>query len=442
MREPSGSTTATWRNWAGLESAAGLRTAEPGSVADVVAEVRRARELGQTVKAAGTGHSFTGIATPEHTQLLPGRLAGVTAVDRQAMTVTALAGTRLEDLNLTLERLGLSLHNMGDIAEQTLAGAVSTGTHGSGGRAAGLAAQVVGLELVTGEGEVLRASRDENPDLLEHARVGLGALGVLISLTFAVEPLFLLRAEERPMSWEEAVGCFDELVDGHDHVDMFWFPHTEVVLTKRNTRAGTDLSLADPLPRWRRWLDDDFLANTVFGAQTAAVNLVPRRIPAANRLASRLLGPRTYTDVAHRVFTSPRRVVFREMEYAVPRAAGAAALREARRALEASDLAISFPVEVRSAPADDVPLSTASGRDSVYLAFHTHHRADHARYFALMEAVMREHDGRPHWGKLHTRTADDLAPLYPRFAEFLALRDRLDPDRVFANPYLRRVLGD
>ncbi|HYG94133.1 MAG TPA: D-arabinono-1,4-lactone oxidase [Nocardioides sp.] len=443
MARRSAPGSASWRNWSGLESASGLRTAAPRSVAEVAAEVRRASARRETVKMAGTGHSFTGIARPEHTQLLPSSLRGITAVDREAGTVTALAGTPLKMLNAELERLGLSLHNMGDIAEQTLAGAISTGTHGTGGRAAGLAAQVVGLELVTGSGEVVTASSSENADVLELARVGLGALGVLTSVTFAVERLFLLRAEERPVPWAEGLAAFDDLVAGHDHVDMYWFPHSEVLLTKRNTRVGTDLSTAAPLPGWRAWLDDELLSNTVFGLQTAALNLLPDALtPRANRLASRLLGPRTYTDVAHRVFTTERRVRFKEMEYGVPREAGLSALTEARRALERSGLRVGFPVEIRVAPADDVPLSTGHGRDTLYLAFHTHRRAPHEEYFAVMEAVLRDHGGRPHWGKLHSLGCSDLAALYPRFGDFLALRDRLDPDRVFDNDYLRRVLGD
>ena len=200
-----------WRNWSGLESARPDRVTEPADVAAVVAEVERARSEGTSVKMIGTGHSFTAIAAPEHTMLRPQRLTGIVTVDREAMTVTALAGTRLKDFNTALEDLGLSLHNMGDIAEQTLAGAISTGTHGTGGVAAGLAAQVVGLELVTGTGEVLRASADENPDVLEFARVGLGALGVITTITFAVEPLFLLEAVEQPMSWDEALSSFDEM---------------------------------------------------------------------------------------------------------------------------------------------------------------------------------------------------------------------------------------
>ena len=431
-----------WTNWSRLESATPARVVSPTDVDQVVAEVRRAREAGETVKMIGTGHSFTAISAPEHTMLKPGAVTGIVAVDREALTVTAAAGTQLKHFNAALEALGLSLHNMGDIAEQTLAGAISTGTHGTGGVAAGLAAQVVGLELVTGTGELLRATRDENPDVLEMARVGLGALGILTTITFAVEPLFLLEAVEEPMSWDQAISSFDELVEEHHHVDMYWFPHTDRMLTKRNSRLDAPIADAQPVSRFRHWLDDDFLSNTMFGAETALANLVPRVIPRMNNLNGSTLGARTYSDIAHRVFVSERRVVFREMEYAVPREVGLTALKEARAALEASDLLISFPVEIRVAPADDIPLSTASGRDSLYLAFHMHRRADHAAYFALMEQVMRAHGGRPHWGKVHTRDSLAFADLYPRFTDFVAMRDQLDPDRVFANPYLRRVLGD
>jgi FAD-linked oxidoreductase len=419
-----------------------LSPASADSVADAVARVREDRS---TVKMVGAGHSFTGIATPGDVMLKPDRLTGIVAVDRDAMTVTAYAGTRLATLNAELERLGLSLHNMGDIAEQTLAGAVSTGTHGTGGVSAGLAAQLAGFQLVTGTSEVLDASRSHNADLFELGRVGLGALGILTTVTFEVEPVFLLEAREEPMSWDQALGSFDELNHGSHHCDMYWFPHTDRMLTKRNSRLDADVTEARPVGRMRGWVDDELLSNTVFGALTAAANRAPAAIPRLNRFSARALSARTYSDVAHRVFTSPRRVVFREMEYAVPRAAGLDALREVRRAVERSDWRISFPVEIRVAPADDVALSTAYGRDSFYLAFHTHHRSDwrtHTSYLGAMESIMRHHDGRPHWGKLHTRTASDLAPAYSRFDEFLALRDRLDPDRVFANEYLRRVLGE
>ncbi|WP_110181518.1 D-arabinono-1,4-lactone oxidase [Nocardioides solisilvae] len=432
---------ATWTSWSGLEAARPDRVLAPESTEDVVAAVLAAREAGSTVKMVGTGHSFTGIGVPGRTMLRPDRLRGVLSVDRDAMTVTAYAGTRLADLNLELERLGLSLHNMGDIAEQTLAGAVSTGTHGSGGLAAGLAAQLEGFEMVAGTGEVLVADRTSHPDLLDLGRIGLGALGVLTTVTFRVEPLFLLQAEERPIGWDELLATHDELVATHHHVDVHWFPHTDGALLKANTRLADDVAERRPLAAWQRRLDDDLLSNRLFGVLTALGSRVPAVVPTVNRVASRALSARSYSDVAHRVFVSSRQVRFREMEYAVPREAGLAVLREARRVIDAHDWRIGFPVEVRTAPADDVPLSTAYGRDVCYLAFHVPHTVDHRPYFDAVERVLRAHDGRPHWGKLHGLGAPDLARVHPRFEEFRALRDRLDPDRVLVNAHLRHVLG-
>jgi L-gulonolactone oxidase len=287
----------------------------------VVGAVVSARESGSTVKMVGTGHSFTGIARPGDVMLRPERLSGIVDVDREAMTVTAYAGTSLKALNAELERLGFSLQNMGDIAEQTLAGAISTGTHGTGGTVASLAAQVAGFHLVTGTGELIDASPTSNPEVFQLGRIGLGALGILTTVTFVVGPSFLLEAHEQPMGWDEALRSFDEMVDTHDHCDMYWFPHTDRMLVKRNTRLDSDLGEARPLSRMRGYVDDELLSNTVFGLLTAGANLVPGVIPRLNQVSARALSERTYSDVAHRVFTSPRRVVFREMEYAVPREA-------------------------------------------------------------------------------------------------------------------------
>jgi FAD-linked oxidoreductase len=326
---------------------------------------------------------------------------------------------------------------MGDIDRQTVAGAISTGTHGSGGVWASLSAQVSALEMVTGDGSV-RQVTDTDPDLLAAARVGLGALGVVTAVTFRVEPEHRLHAVEEPLRWDALVDGLDRLFDEHHHVDIHWFPRTEWAMCKRNDRT---VDPVEPLPRVRAFVDDDLLANRLFGVLNRFTDAVPRAIPMVNRLAARALSARSYTDVASRVLVTERRVRFREMEYAVPREAGTKALVEARRLIDRSDWPITFPVEIRSAPADDGWLSTAYGRDSVHLAFHVNARTDHREYFREVEAVMRDHGGRPHWGKLHTRTATDLAPAYPRWSDFAAARDRLDPDRVFANGYLDRVLG-
>ncbi|WP_067436432.1 D-arabinono-1,4-lactone oxidase [Nocardioides jensenii] len=431
-----------WRNWSGLESTSPSEVVVPADVSEVAAAVTEAAERGTTVKMIGTGHSFTSISAPEGEMLRPEALQGIVAVDREAMTVTALAGTPLHVLNTELARLGLSLHNMGDIAEQTLAGAISTGTHGTGGLKASLSAQVSGLEMVVGDGSVVRASATENPDVLAAARLGLGALGVLTTITFDVEPLGVLLAHEQPMLWDEALERYDEFVAESHHCDMYWFPHTDRMQVKRNYRQDLAPGEAEPLSRFRAWLDDDFLANTAFAGVNAIGNRARSLVPRLNEMSGRLLSERSYSDVPHKVFTSPRRVVFREMEYALPREVGLDALREVRRLVDASDWRISFPVEVRMTPADDLTLGTSTGRESIYLAFHVNRRTDHTAYFGGVEEILRAHDGRPHWGKVHTRTAADLAPAYPRWQEFLDLRDRLDPARVFSNTYLRRVLGD
>lgn len=431
-------TAGRWWNWSRLASAAPTRVITPRDATEVAAVVKEAAAQGTHVKMVGSGHSFTDIAVTDGWLLRPDRLVGVREVDRETMTVTVLSGTPLHVLNSTLHGLGLALHNMGDIDRQSVAGAISTGTHGTGGVWASLAAQVQALEIVTADGQVRSVSADHDAALFHAARVGLGALGILTAVTLLVEPAFTLEAVEEPMSWEAAVGGFDDIVTDNHHVDMYWFPHTDRVLVKRNNRT---LDVPRPLSPVREALEDRLLSNTVFGWVNALGNAAPSLVPRLNRLSSRALSARSYSDVSYRVFTSPRDVVFREMEYAVPREVGLQALAETRALIEREGWRISFPVEVRSAPADDVWLSTANGRDSVYLAFHVNARTDHRAYFTGVEEVMRSYEGRPHWGKLHTRTAEDLAPAYPRWGDFTAVRDRVDPGRVFGNAYLRRVLG-
>ena len=427
-----------WQNWSGLATAHPTQVLSPTSAAQVAEAVHAARHQGLGVKMVGSGHSFTDVAVADGLMLRPDRLVGVESVDRSSMTVTVLAGTPLHVLNAQLAGLGLALHNLGDIDRQTVAGAISTGTHGSGGRWASLSAQVAGLELVTGDGSVVEVDHDHDPDLFQAARVGLGAFGIVTAVTFHVEPAFLLEAKEGPLSFAQLVRTFDELVAEHHHVDVHWFPYSDRALVKRNDRT---LDEPAPLSRGRAYLDDELLANKVFGLTQRIGNRAPRTIAPLNRISARAMSSRTYTDLAHKVFVAERRVRFREMEYAVPAEVGMDALIEARRVIDKGRWPIGFPIEVRHARAEEPWLATAHGRDSVYLAFHVNAQTDHTDFFRAVEAVMREHGGRPHWGKLHTRTATDLAAAYPRWADALAVRDRVDPDRVFANRYLDRVLG-
>ncbi|MGI5445956.1 D-arabinono-1,4-lactone oxidase [Streptomyces sp. CA-243310] len=431
-------TPATWRNWAGNVSATPARVVTPTSVGELQEAVRRAAEDGLKVKAVGTGHSFTAAAATDGVLIRPQSLAGVRSVDRAAGTVTVAAGTVLKDLNQALAGEGLSLTNMGDIMEQTVSGATSTGTHGTGRDSASLSAQIRGLELVTADGRLLACSEKENPEVFAAARLGIGALGILTSVTLAVEPIFFLTAREEPMPFDRVTAEFDEHFAENEHFEFYWFPHTGNCNTKRNNRSQGP---AAPPGAVSAWVEDELLSNGVFQAVNSLGRAVPAAVPGIARIASRALSARTYTDIPYKVFTSPRRVRFVEMEYALPREHVVGALRELKAMVDGSELRVSFPVEVRTAPADDVTLSTASGRETAYVAVHMYKGTPYQAYFTAAERIFTAHGGRPHWGKVHTRDAEYLAGVYPRFGEFTALRDRLDPDRLFGNDYLRRVLG-
>ncbi|MDT4985895.1 MAG: L-gulono,4-lactone dehydrogenase [Pseudonocardiales bacterium] len=430
----------TWTNWAGTVTAYPIAVEQPATVAELQHVVGAATASGRRVKPIGAGHSFTAIGQTDGMQVRLDRLVGVLRADRETGLVTVLAGTRLHELNEALWHLGLSMSNLGDIDVQTVSGAISTGTHGTGVKLGGLATQVRALQLVLADGTLLDCDANENPDVFAAARVGLGALGVIATVTLQCEPAFALAAAESPADLDDVLADLDLNVDANDHYEFFWFPHTRRALTKRNNRVlpGTELR---PIGRLRRYVDDEFLANTVFDAVNKLTTRRPTQIPRVNALTARALSARDYIDRSYRVFASPRRVRFREMEYAVPRAAVPHVLADIEAYLAHSGEQITFPVEVRFAAADDIWLSTANGRETGYVAVHQYARRGHESYFQAVEAIATQLGGRPHWGKLHYRDAALLRDSYPRFDDFVAVRDKLDPDRAFGNDYLTQVLG-
>jgi len=424
-----------WRTWAGDQAARPARAESPADAGEVAAAVKAAERDGLPVRMVGSGHSFTGAAVTDGVLLHPTRLTGVVAIVGDQVTVRA--GTRLRELSGTLAAHGLALENLGDVDVQTVAGAVSTGTHGTGAAYGGLATQVTGLELVLADGTV-----STEPDLVPAATVGLGAFGIVTALTLRCVPAFAVRAVESAERLDDLLERWPTLPDEADHVEFYWWPHTRDAQLKANTRVPLD-QLA-PLPRWRALVDDELVANALFGVECRVGRRVPALVPPANRLATRLLGTRTYTDRSHRVFAHPRRVRFHESEWAVPRPAVPAILAELDATIRRRNWRVSFPVEVRVAAADDRWLSTAYGRNVAYVAAHRYVAEPHEDYLAAFADVVNAVAGseaRPHWGKLHSLTAADLAPRYPRHADAAALRRRLDPEGRFGNPYTRRVLG-
>ncbi|HSP08595.1 MAG TPA: D-arabinono-1,4-lactone oxidase, partial [Candidatus Dormibacteraeota bacterium] len=417
------------------------RIESPTTEEEIVAIVRSARERGEHVKVDGSGPSFTDCACTDGCMIRLDRYQDVLGFDLDARTVTVQAGITLLQLSDALAGHGLAMENMGDVGYQTISGAISTATHGTGQRFRNISSQVVGMSLVLASGDVMRCSAEENTDVFRAAQVSIGGIGVISTVTVRGVPAFNLHSLQEPHRIDDLVERFDELSLSSDHFEFFWWPHTEWAQAITNTRTQDP-----PSPAQRRsgpvaYLKDIVIENRAFGLIQRAAAVRQEWIPRLAGLTAKTMTRKEMTDRSDLVFTNERLIRFREMEYAVPRQHLLAAFAEIRRMIECERLYISFPVEVRTVAADDIPLSPAYGRDTGYIAVHVFHEFEHEPYFRNVEAIMNAYGGRPHWGKLHFQDAASLRNLYPEWQTFQDVRDRLDPERVFANAYLERVLG-
>jgi FAD-linked oxidoreductase len=426
-----------WTNWAGDQHCAPVERVRARSRQDVVATVQRAGRERRTVRAVGAGHSFTDIALTNGYHLSLDGLDRVLDVDRESGLVRVEAGITIHALNRALWEHGLALENLGDIDKQSIAGAFATATHGTGGRLTNIGANVVAAEIVAGDGGVVEVD-ESDLDGLRAAQANLGALGIVTAVTLRTVPAFVLEGIDRPEPIADVLASFEERVDGNDHFEFYFFPYADTALTRTNNRVDEA-----PRPRTARkaWLDDVLIGNHVFHAACVTGRLLPARIPAVNRFITRQIRPTRRVDRSFEIFASPRLVRFTEMEYAIPREHIHQAVEGVRELIERERFAVPFPCEVRAVAPDDAFLSTAHGRPTAYVAVHMFKGMAWEPYFRAVEALMNGLDGRPHWGKRHFQTAETLAPRYPEWDRFQAVRARLDPEGRFANAYTDRVLG-
>jgi L-gulonolactone oxidase len=429
---------AEWRNWARDQACRPARIVRPRDRGELAAMVAEAAGSGGPISVPGSGHSFTEAALTDGTMIDVSTLTGVLDADPSTGLVRVAGGTVLADLNEKLHRLGLAMENLGDIDRQTIAGAISTGTHGTGARLRNISAQVEGLELVLADGSVRELSPEAYPSLLRAARVGIGALGAISAVMLRCVPAFTLRRVDRPLPRDEVLDGFEERVRAHDHFELFTFPYADSALVLERDRTDEP---ARPRGRASAYLNDVVLENWALGAISSAGKAFPSQIPRFSRLAARLASGSSSLDRSDQIFANERRVRFTEMEYGVPREHGPEAVRRVVEWVRGNRYPVFFPIEMRVTAADDALLSPSHERDTVYIAVHQYRGMEWRPYFEAIEAIMDDYDGRPHWGKRHFQTAATLAPRYPRWDEFRAARDELDPGRAFANEYARRVLG-
>lgn len=440
MSEPSGpnSSNGEWRNWAGDEGCRPRAIVHPGSLEEIAAAVGRASREGLRVRVAGAGHSFSDIACSDGLLIVLDRFQRVLDVDRESGLVRVQGGATIGQLNACLAEHGLALENLGDIDVQSIAGAISTATHGTGARLRNIPSQVAELTLVRADGSTLVCSQERDPEMFRAARVGLGALGVVAEVTLRCVSAFTLCGIDAPAPLQETLERFEELALSNEHFEFFVFPHCDVALTRTNNRTEEP-----PRPRGKvaEYADDVLLTNHAFELFCRIGRRLPSRIPEINRLVTRLAGSSKRIDRSDRIFASPRLVRFTEMEYALPREHTTEAVRRVMETIEERGFAVPFPIEVRTAAPDDALLSTAAGRESGFVAVHMYRGMEWRTYFEAVEEIMDSLDGRPHWGKRNFQTAATLRPRYPEWDRFQGVRARLDPEGRFANAWTDRVLG-
>jgi len=427
-----------WSNWSGGVVCKPRAVVAPKDELELAAAVRTAVA---PVRVPGTGHSFTPLNATDGTIVDLAAFTGLSGFDHEAGVGTFHAATPLWEIGSLIHPLGYALKNMGDIDRQTLAGVVGTGTHGTGPALGSFSSEVASFRLLLATGEIIHCDASENTEVFAAGRCAMGALGVMVEIGMKLRPIYRLAEKNFLLPVEELWPQLESLIAANRHFEFFWFPYSDVAVCKTLNESAN----AAPDPRSaeqaRARGEKRGYQTFVFEAINEALPYAPFLLRPAHRLFSGNMAASGRVRWSHEILPSARTTRFNEMEYAVAYEKGAETVREIAAQIRRQRVNTGFPIEFRTVAADDVWLSPFYERKSVTIAVHQYHRVDTSKLLSLCESIFRSVEGRPHWGKRHTRTADDLAQLYPRFEDFRALRRRLDPSGKFLNDYLRALLA-
>ena len=430
----------TWRNWSGAVTADPDRIERPATEAELQTVVREASDRDGHLRVAGSGHSFSPVVPSEDTLVSLERYTGVVEIDREAEQATVRAGTQLSELNRTLREHGLAISNLGDIDLQTVAGAFATGTHGTGLDFGVLANQASRLRICRSDGAFVDVEAGD--DAFPAAQVSLGTLGVIAEATIDVEPAYDLCLRRWRVPLEELLENIDRFHGSHRNWEFFWFPHTDHAQVKTFDEVPPGVGAEQgPLSELLDAIGTR-IENGFWESVCRLGTRYPRTAAAGARLTSATLTEKVEVGPSHEIFANPRNVRFNETEHSVPAEELPTVVREVRDRIDREDIPVQFPMECRFVGADEPYLSPAYGRDSGFIAVHTYHEKSLPEYFETCEEVFDAHDGRPHWGKQHSKTVEQFRELYPKWDEFQEIRREFDPDGLFMNDHLRGVFGD
>ncbi|MEM7116807.1 MAG: D-arabinono-1,4-lactone oxidase [Chloroflexota bacterium] len=398
-----------WRNWSQGVVAHPQQVLAPQSEQELLDIVARAGRNDSVIRLTGSGHSFVPLCASDGVIVSLDNLQGIVSIDQEAQEATVWAGTKLHQLGEPLLAAGLGMENMGDIDRQSIAGAISTGTHGTGRKLGSISTQVMGLRLITAVNPPLNISATTNPALLKAAQVSLGALGIISQVTLRLLPAYRLHERTWAEPFETCMAKLDEYIAATRHFEYFWSP-------KEDACACKSLALTN--------------------APEVPATTQP---PASGRLRRYLSEERI--DYSHRIFPSERNLLFNEMEFAVPEENGPDCVRAIRHLMQTKHPEVLWPIEYRTLGADDIWLSPAYGHDTVTISIHQAADLPYDPFFRDAEAIFRAFNGRPHWGKIHYHSSDELRQLYPMCDDFLRVRRELDENGRFLNTYLRNLFA-
>lgn len=414
-----------WRNWSGSQSSA-ARMVQPSQIGELQELVKSHPQI----RVVGAGHSFSPLAKTDDVLLNLDQLKGIVAFDPDKTQCTMQAGTRLYDLGADLASIHQALINQGDIDQQSLAGAISTGTHGTGIDLPCLSAFVEGFELLTSNGELLQCHRQQNSEIFQAGRVALGSLGVLTKITLQNRSCYKLKEQIQLSPIKEVFAQIDQWKYQHRHIEFWAFLHADQVMLKTLDETEDDIQ-----SRQEGWPSEDAL----LALCSELTRLFPRTNPYLQKLLGVFVKPSCYVDWSSRIFPTPRKTRFNEMEYQLPLDSGLQCLDEVLHVLRKHQVPMFFPIEFRYVKGDDIWLSPFYQRDSVSISIHQFYKQDYHAIFNLVEPILQKYQGRPHWGKLHSMTAVSLRDLYPKWDDFMKLRQQLDPQQKWLNPYLKQL---
>lgn len=420
-----------WHNWSGAQVCIPAARLAPNDEAELASMLRTAKG---PVRAVGSGHSFSALVPTDGTLLSLSSMSGMISSDAEKLQSEFWAGTRVADMGEPLKKAGLAMPNMADIDYQTIAGAIATSTHGTGPKFGSYSTQVAGLRLVTAGGEVLDLDAQHQPELFNAARVALGSLGIVTRVRLQNRKAFRLRQKQWVQKTEELLEDIDKLIRENDHFEFNAIIHSDVAVAQTQNETTETLTLAkagggDGDALGKLAAVDTYFRNSP-NTQASILNFMVKHIDFPD-----------VVDDSYKVFANVRDQRFNEMEYEVPAAAGPACVREVIKTIREQNLRGYIPIEYRYVKGDDIPLSMFSGRDTCAISVHQFYDLDYHNFFAQIEPIFWKYEGRPHWGKLHTLNAAQFSKLYPRFKEFLDIRQSLDPSGKFLNAHLRSVFG-